>query len=86
MISIEVVGYKKLTKNSKVLYYLSAQSYGVEGTEGITTYNGFVSEEYIASRNITEDTLIGSEGNYYTFRENGSYHSAISLNTQERRA
>ena len=80
MVNVEITGYKKIEKPEKTLYYLSAISSDiVEGTEGVTTYNSFVSGKYLKECGIEENSLIGSKGKFYNVKHGNTYKSGISL-------
>lgn len=80
MVNIEIVGYKKITKNDKTFYHVSAISEKeVEKTVGLTTYNGFLSSEHLEKNSVTEDKLVGSKGKIFNIKEQNGYKTVISL-------
>lgn len=80
MVSVNIIGYKKVVKNSKTLYYVSAvTNETLSGTEGFTTYNAFVSEEHLKKHNVTPERLIGKNANYYNVKDGDRWKSGITL-------
>ena len=80
MVNIEIVGYKKITKNDKTFYHVSASSVEeLPGTKGFTTYNGFISSEHLEKHSIAEENLIGSKGAFYNIKEKNGYKTVITL-------
>ena len=80
MVDIEIVGYKKISKNGKTLYHLSALSTDTpKGCEGYISYNGFVTDSYIKACNINEENLLGAKGKFYNVKDGDGYKSVISL-------
>ena len=80
MIKVEITGYKEITKNGKTLYYLSAIAEGEEkGSEGLTTYNSFVSAEHLHKHDVCIDELIGCKADYYVKKSGDTYKSGITF-------
>ena len=80
MVSVNIIGYKKVVKNEKPLYYVSAVSNDtINGTEGFTTYNAFLSEEHLKKHSVTPDKLIGRNGSYYNVKDGDRWKSGITL-------
>ena len=80
MVKIEITGYKKIEKSGNTLYYLSAISCETpKDCEGVMTYNGFVSEKYVADCKLTENTLVGAKGSFYNVKQGNTYKQGISL-------
>lgn len=80
MVNIEIVGYKKITKNEKTFYHVSAISdTTLKDTVGLTTYNGFISSEHLEKHSIAESSLVGAKGAVYNIKEQNGYKTVISL-------
>ena len=80
MVSVNIIGYKKVVKNAKTLYYVSAVSNDtLSGTQGFTTYNAFLSEEHLKKHNVDPEKLIGKNGNYYNVKDGDRWKSGITL-------
>ena len=80
MITVEVVGYKKIEKKGKTLYYLSCISEDTEkGSEGLTTYNAFVTSEHLAKHDVPEERIIGSKAQYYNVKDGDTWKSGITF-------
>lgn len=88
MVTVEIVGYKKIEKKGKIFYYLSAiesmDDYNVsfvsaeKGTEGLTTYNAFVSSEHLKVHNVPED-LVGIKAHYFNVKNGNTYKCGITF-------
>lgn len=80
-VKIEVVGYKKVKDD---LYYLSAISEDTPPkSNGLATYNGFVTSRYLSHLGISESALIGRKGTYYNIKKDGEYKEVLSLSERK---
>lgn len=80
MVSVNIIGYKKVVKNTKTLYYVSAVSNEtLAGTVGFTTYNAFISDEHLKKHNILPENLVGVNGNYYNIKDGDRWKTGITL-------
>ncbi len=81
MTTFEVIGYKKIAKSDKTLFYVSLITEEPKDDlfVGMQTYNGFVSAEHLEKNNISEAKLLGSTCRLFNVKENGSYRSVITF-------
>ena len=79
MVNVEIVGYKKIEKGGREIYYLSCLSEETEkGSEGLTTYNTFVSAEHLKKHKVPEN-LIGLTAQYYNVKDGDAWKSGITF-------
>lgn len=88
MVTVEIVGYKKIKKKGKTFYYLSAIEFpdddivsfvsAEKGTEGRATYNAFVSSEHLKKHDVPED-LIGLKAHYYNVKDGNVCKDGITF-------
>ena len=90
MEKVEITGYKKIVKNGKTLFYLSALAKDpIKGVEGLATFNAFVSLEHLKKHNVPLDSstgLIGLECYYYSCKDGDTYRSGITFKNYSERS
>ena len=82
MVKVEIVGYRKIEKEGRTCYFVSAVSEEtLPKTEGFTTYNGFLSSEHLEKNGVTESQLIGRKAKFYNIKKDDKYETCLTLKT-----
>ena len=80
MVRVEITGYKKIERNGKTLYYLSALAIDpIDEVVGIATYNAFVRASHLKKYKVPEGSLVGLEADYYNVKDGDTWKSGITF-------